>query len=52
MSPLLAQISFLMFLLAPPILGFVAENFGIRTSFGIGIPFVILSWFFIKSLKD
>ena len=48
----LAQISFLVFLLAPPILGFIAENFGIRISFGIGLPFVIVSWFFISSLKS
>ena len=47
----LAQISFLVFLLAPPILGFIAENFGIRISFGIGLPLVIVSWFFISSLK-
>ena len=47
----LAQISFLMFLLAPPVLGFVAENFGIRVSFGIGLPMVVISWLFINSLK-
>lgn len=39
----LAQTSFLTFLVAPPLLGFVAEHFGIRWSFGIGMPFVILS---------
>jgi MFS family permease len=39
----LAQISFLVFLLAPPLLGFVAEHFGIRVSFGIGLPLIILS---------
>ena len=48
----LAQISFLVFLLAPPILGCIAENFGIRISFGIGLPLVIVSWFFISSLKS
>ena len=48
----LAQISFLVFLLAPPILGFIAENFGIRVSIGIGLPLVIVSWFFIFSLKS
>ena len=48
----LAQISFLVFLLAPPILGFIAENFGIKISFGIGLPLVIVSWFFISSLKS
>ena len=29
---------------APPVLGFIAEHFGIRWSFGIGMPFVILSF--------
>ena len=48
----LAQLSFLVFLLAPPILGYIAENFGIRISFGIGLPLVIVSWFFISSLKS
>ncbi|NQV99479.1 MAG: MFS transporter [Rhodospirillales bacterium] len=41
----LAQLSFITFLVAPPLLGFVAEHFGIRASFGICIPMVILSWF-------
>ena len=39
----LAQISFTVFLLGPPLLGFVAEHLGIRTSFGIGLPFIALS---------
>ena len=39
----LAQISFTVFLLGPPLLGYVAEHFGIRTSFGIGLPFIALS---------
>ncbi|GHA22723.1 MFS transporter [Devosia pacifica] len=39
----LAQISFVAFLLGPPLLGLVAEHFGIRWSFGVGIPLVILS---------
>jgi len=40
----LAQISFVAFLLGPPLLGFVAEHFGIRWSFGVGIPLVVLSF--------
>ena len=40
----LAQTSFVTFLVAPPLLGFVAEHLGIRWSFGIGMPFVILSF--------
>ena len=41
----LAQISFVAFLLGPPLLGYVAEHFGIRWSFGLGLPLVILSVF-------
>jgi MFS family permease len=40
----LAQTAFVTFLVAPPVLGFIAEHFGIRWSFGIGMPFVILSF--------
>ena len=39
----LAQISFVAFLLGPPLLGYVAEHWGIRWSFGIGLPLVVLS---------
>jgi len=39
----LAQFSFMTFLLAPPLLGLVAEHWGIRASFGIALPLVILS---------
>jgi Major Facilitator Superfamily len=39
----LAQVSFVAFLLGPPLLGYIAEYFGIRWSFGIGLPLVILS---------
>lgn len=46
----LAQISFVAFLLGPPLLGFVAEHFGIRWSFGFGIPLVILSLVFAGAL--
>lgn len=46
----LAQLSFITFLLAPPLLGFVAEHLSIRYSFGIGIPLVILSWMTLKVL--
>lgn len=40
----LAQTSFVMFLLGPPMLGLVAEHFGIRWSFGITLPLVLLSF--------
>ena len=46
----LAQTSFVAFLLGPPLLGYVAEHFGIRWSFGIGIPLVILSLIFADAL--
>jgi MFS family permease len=39
----LAQISFVAFLLGPPLLGYVAEHWGIRCTFGLGLPFVVLS---------
>lgn len=48
----LAQLSFITFLIAPPLLGVVAEHFGIRVSFGIGIPLVVLSWFTVSSLMS
>ena len=46
----LAQISFVAFLLGPPLLGYIAERFGIRWSFGIGLPLVILSIVCAKAL--
>ena len=39
----LAQTAFVSFLLAPPLLGFVAQSFGIRWSCGIALPLVIAS---------
>ncbi len=47
----LAQLSFVIFLLAPPLLGAIAEYFGIRASFGLGLPLVVLSWFTVKALR-
>ncbi|NMA96964.1 MAG: MFS transporter [Phyllobacteriaceae bacterium] len=41
----LAQISFTAFLLGPPLLGFVAEHLGIRWTFGLGFPLVVLGFF-------
>jgi MFS family permease len=46
----LAQTSFVAFLLGPPLLGYIAEHFGIRWSFGIGIPLVVLSLIFADAL--
>ena len=39
----LAQFSFMIFLIAPPILGFIAHGWGIRTAYGIAVPFVLIS---------
>ncbi len=46
----LAQLSFITFLVAPPMLGFVAQHFGIRVSFGLGIPLVLVSFLTIGAL--
>jgi MFS family permease len=46
----LAQISFVSFLLGPPLLGYIAEHFGIRWAFGVGIPLVILGLFTADAL--
>jgi MFS family permease len=40
----LAQTSFTAFLLGPPLLGAVAQDFGVRWSYGIGLPLVVLSF--------
>lgn len=42
----LAQTSFGTFLIAPPVLGFIAQHWGITWSFGIGLPLVVLSFAF------
>lgn len=39
----LAQTSFVSFLLAPPLLGFVAEHWGIRWTYALGLPLVLVS---------
>ena len=46
----LAQTSFLAFLLGPPLLGWVATAWGIRWSFGIALPLVLLGWWAAKAL--
>jgi len=40
----LAQFSFIAFLLGPPLLGFVAEYAGLRWTFGVILPLVLLSF--------
>ena len=48
----LAQISFVAFLLGPPLLGYVAEHWGIQWVFGLGIPLVILCLLTVNALGD
>ena len=47
----LAQFSFVAFLLGPPLLGYVAEAYGIRWVFGAGLPLVALSWLAASALR-
>jgi cyanate permease len=46
----LSQLAFTAFLLAPPLLGFVAEHWGIRYAFGLGLPLVVVSWWSVAAL--
>ena len=46
----LAQTSFVIFLVGPPLLGWVATHFGIRWSFGIALPLVLLGWWAARTL--
>lgn len=48
----LAQTSFVMFSLGPPLLGSVAEAWGIRLSFGIFLPFIVLSFVLAGALGN
>jgi len=47
----LAQISFVAFLLGPPALGYIAEHFGIRWAYGVGVPLVVVSLFAAGALQ-
>ena len=47
----LAQFVFVVFLLAPPILGFVGEHLGLRWSFALCFPLLVVSFFTISSLS-
>jgi MFS family permease len=47
----LAQISFIAFLLGPPLLGGVAQALGIRWAFGVGLPLVALSLVAASALR-
>ena len=48
----MAQNGFIIFLLAPPILGFIAEHFGIRWTFGISIPLILISLLTVGALAE
>jgi len=48
----LAQFVFVIFLLAPPILGFVGEHAGLRWSFALCFPLLVVSFFTIFSLNS
>ena len=47
----LAQTAFLAFLVGPPLLGWVATAWGIRWSFGIALPLVLLGWWAARALQ-
>jgi MFS family permease len=47
----LAQMSFVVFFLAPPLLGFVAEHAGIRVSYLVCLPIIITALCLTKALK-
>lgn len=46
----ITQISFGAFLLGPPLLGFVGEHWGIRWTFGLGLPLIVLSYLMANAL--
>jgi MFS family permease len=48
----LAQFGFVAFLLAPPSLGWVAEHWGLRLAFGVGLPLVLVSLLATPVLKS
>ena len=46
----LAQFAFVVFLLAPPLLGFVAEHLGLRWTYGVTLPLVAASVLLSRAL--
>ena len=48
----LAQFAFATFLIAPPLLGIIAEGFGLRVAFAISFPLIVLSYFQLKVLDE
>jgi MFS family permease len=47
----LAQMSFVVFFLAPPLLGFVAEHVGIRDAYLVCLPVILLALLSIRALS-
>ena len=47
----LAQTSFVSFLMAPPLLGWVAQHWGVRWSYGVGLPLILLSLAVTSTLR-
>ena len=48
----LGQMTFVVFFLGPPLLGFVAERFGIRTSYWVVVPVLIAALLLIRALPS
>lgn len=46
----LGQMTFVVFFLAPPLLGFVAEEFGIRMSYWVVVPLLVAALLVIRAL--
>ena len=46
----IGQVTFIVFFLAPPLLGFIAEHAGIRTSYLVCLPLIIYALFSVKAL--
>jgi len=46
----LGQMTFVVFFLGPPLLGFVAEGFGIRVSYFVVVPLVVAALFAVRAL--
>jgi MFS family permease len=47
----LAQFAFVAFLLAPPALGWVAQHWGLRAAFGVGLPLIVISLLATSALR-
>ncbi len=48
----LAQISFVAFLVGPPLLGFVAEHWSAQIAFAVCLPLVLASAWSVRALRD